>query len=369
MRKKTSRMILLTGAGSSTLVGLKTLKSIVDGIQGVHVPLDNQDPAIELVKETWKVIKGQEGDKATLELLLAKLKLYSQVADIIKSDHVFSDELRVNLPHVVSGQFKLKWENALAYCFRLMIDNYGPHRVQVDCKGFEVLRDMLLLLAQANENTIHLFTTNYDCVVNVLAAKIDNINFFTHINNTTGAFESEWFVVNEDIQKKSNPNVYVHRLHGCVAWFSAMQSPYGVHEVFGSGTSLVIDDQNKLNQMAIKLVADEKIGNIPAFSLAFQEFSRELERCEILLVWGHSFRDLELLRCMISVAANRKKHPYRIKCIDPYLSKGKAIENIRSTIAGVPAVSSSMLNPEIIEWVTQDGFESLLSTVKKLLGL
>jgi hypothetical protein len=369
MKLKASRVILLTGAGSSSLVGLKSLKSIVDGIQGVQVPLDNQNPAIELVKDTWKVIKGQEGDKATLELLLARLRLYSQVADIIKTDHVFSEELRVNLPHVVSGQFKAKWESALAYCFRLMVDNYGPHRVQVNSGGYNLIHDMLRLLARANGGNLHLFTTNYDCLINVLAASLADINFLSHINNEDGKFDSGWFVVNKDTYKKRNPNVYIHRLHGCIAWFSDPRSPYGVHEVYGSAKNLIIEDQAKLNQMAIKLIAEEKIGNVPAFSLAFQEYCRELEGCEVLLVWGHSFRDLELLRCMISVAVNRKTKPYRIRSIDPYLSREQVIENIRSTVAGVPAVSSAVIRPENLGWVMQDGFEALLTMVKGILGL
>jgi hypothetical protein len=310
------------------------------------------------------VIKGQEGDKATLELLLAKLRFYSQVADMIKTDPVFSEELRVNLPHVVSGQFKAKWESALAYCFRLMLDSYGPHRVEVDGQGFKIIQSMLRLLAAANDGFLHLFTTNYDCLVNVLAARVGDMNFFSHINNRNGAFESEWFVVNEATYNKSNPSVFVHRLHGCVAWFSEPRSPYGVHEVYGSGEKLSIWDQSKLNQMAIKLVADDRIGSIPAFSLAFQELCRELERTRILLVWGHSFRDLELLRCMISVAVNRKLG-FRTLCIDPYMSKERAIQNIRDTIAGVPAVSAGTIIPEIIPWVVQDGYESLLSRARE----
>jgi hypothetical protein len=359
----TGSVILLTGAGSSALVGLKTLKSIVDGIQGVHVPLDSGDSGVELVKEAWKMVKGQEGEKATLESLLGRLKLYSQFADILRTDHVFSHELRVDPPYV--AQFKSKWENALAYCFRLMLHNYGPQQVQVDSPGYKLIQQMLQTVA--NGNALHLFTTNYDCLFNVMAAHARDLSFMSHINNKDGAFGSKWFRVNEKTFRRENARVYLHRLHGCVGWFSDPQSPYGVHEVFGSGNRLEIQDQEMLNQMAIKLVTSAKIGSIPAFSLAFQEFARELERCDCLLVWGHSFRDLEVLRCMINVAKSRKEKPYRILCIEPYLNADQIQENIRSTIAGVPELSSGLIKPEIIEWVIQDGYGALLERVESSL--
>lgn len=369
-----SKVILITGAGSSSLVGLKTLKSIVEGIQGVQVPLNDQDPSVELVKYTWTVIKGQKGDKATLEDLLAKLKQYSVVADLIKNDPVFKEELRVDLSYVFSGQFKTKLGSALAFCFRLMLDNYGPHRVLTDCDGYRTIHKAFKLLAQANGNYLHVFTTNYDCVLNVMADTLKDINFFSHINNKNGTFDNEWFAIKEATFKETNPNIYLHRLHGCIAWFSDPRTPYGVHEVFGAASNLIIEDPNKLNQMAIKLVSDEssgnipttRIGNIPAFSLAFQELNNELEVCDKLLVWGHSFRDIELLRCIINILAKRKNNPFDVGYIDPYFTDDQIKEHIRDTTAGVP-IPFNILKPKNIGWVVQDGLNSLLLKIGKFL--
>ena len=367
MAPKTSKIILLTGAGFSSLVGYKTLSAIVNALDGVHLPLNSDSPEIELIRETWKIIKGQKGDKATLEDLLGRLKYYTEVAELIKGDHIFSGELRANLPHVISGQFKRKWENALNYCFRLMLENYGPEKAQTNADGYDLIQEVLTMVAKSNGGNLHLFTTNYDCGLNVMAANSKTTNFYSHINNKDGAYENKWYLVTESAHRKENPNLYLHRLHGCVGWFFDPRFPYGIHEIYGSGQSLSIDDPNKLNQMAIKLVSDEKIGNIPAFSLAFQELSEVIMKCEKILVWGHSFRDREVLRCMITVAEKRKGRSFQIYYVDPYLDEKVARGNIRNTIIEVPGISHNILKPIRINWVVQDGYAMLKEQIEQIL--
>ena len=361
-------LILLTGAGASVPAGLMTLKSIVDGISGAQVPLDNQNAGAEVAKETWKVIRGIRGDNATLEDLLARLQLFVETAELIKSDHVFSDELKAHLPHVISGQFRAKWEKALAFCYRLMLDNYGPHKVKVDSDGFLAIHNTLAYLSSLNQGTLHLFTTNYDCLLDVMALKQPGINFYSHIDNEAGNFQSNWYLNNSHSDTNNSPKVYVHRMHGCIGWFAEPRSPYGIHQVFGLGEKLHIEDEKKLTQMAIKLISEDKVGARPAFSLAFQEFSNALETCTDLLIWGHSFRDLALLRSMINVQSNRSKK-FRVHYIDPYLTENEVRENIQNTISGEPDLSVSAITPQRVNWDTSYGWPELLNSIDKSIGV
>lgn len=358
------RTVLLTGAGFSSLVGLKTLSTIINSLD---VPLDDTRPEIKLVRDTWAVVKGQKGNNATLEDLLSRLKYYSDVADLIKGDHIFGEELKANLPHVISGQFKMKWENALAFCFKLMLENYGPHKVQIHTPGYNLICQVFRILSQYNGGCLNLFTTNYDCVPNVMAAHVSDLNFYSHINNKNGAFDNEWHVITESVFDRENPSIYLHRLHGCVGWFFDSRYPYGVHEVYGTGDLLTIQDQNKLNQMAIKLVADEMIGNRPAFSLAFEELRTALEQCEKVIVWGHSFRDREVIRCMINVSEKRGKSQFEIYYIDPYMMEKGAIQNMMDTVMAIPALSPANLKLKRINWVVQDGLDRLITEIQKIL--
>jgi hypothetical protein len=201
----------------------------------------------------------------------------------------------------------------------------------------------------------------------VIAANTSDLNFYSHINNENGAFENQWYVITRAFLKERNPNIYLHRLHGCVGWFFDTAYPYGVREVFGTGGELTINDQNMLNQMAIKLLADEMIGNRPAFSLAFEEFRNALEQCDKVIVWGHSFRDREVIRCMINACEKREETPFQIYYIDPYMTENRAHQNMMSAVRAIPALSPAHLKFERINWVTQDGHDKLVSEISKII--
>lgn len=365
------RVVLLTGAGFSVPAGYDTLRLIVDSIRGVHIPLNNQSPEVQTVKATWDIVQSDKGDNATLEHLLARIKHYSETADMIRNNSIFAQNLQANLAHIYNGQFKSLWENALSYCFNLVLENYGPHKVNIESDGYKLIVKALKRLAELNDNCLHIFTTNYDCLLHVIASNTRDINFYSHISNQrdqNGQFQNDWFVTNPDMYNASNPNIYVHRLHGCVAWFFDLRAESRVHEVFGAGKKLTIRDPQKLNQMAIKLISNDNIGSIPAFSRTFTELYHVLGDCGNLLVWGHSFRDLELLRCMISVLENRKEHPYKTYFIDPYENEDTICENITNTVMGVPGIPCQILSPKEFGWLPDEGLNSFNRTIKRIIG-
>lgn len=360
---KNNKVVLLTGAGFSSIVGLKTLKSIVEAIQ---VPIDTSNEVVSIVTETWKVLKGQKGDNTTLEDLIAKLKLNIQIAQLITDDYVFREHLQPNIAQINSGQFKFKWEQSLSYCFKLILDNYGPQKVDVSSKGFKFINEALELLSKKNSNCLHVFTTNYDCLMNVLANNDLNLNYYSHINNENYKFEKEWSVINKKHYNRNKNSIYIHRLHGCVGWFSDKVSPYGVHEVVGVESVLEISDSNKLNQMAIKLTSDEKIGLKPAFSYAFDEFDEILKKCEILLVWGHSFKDLQVLKSIITSIKNNERSHLKIYFIDPYMMSKDVINNIQDTIRGETGVRNNIRNLIRVDWEICDGYQKLYEQLDKI---
>ena len=123
-------------------------------------------------------------------------------------------------------------------------------------------------LAGLNAN-LHVFTTNYDCSYQVLASNCQDISFMSHIGNKHGRFSDNWFSSRTDLDDSELPKVYVHRLHGCVGWFT---SDGGLtEEVYGSGSDLEIVDDNKLPTMCLKLVASQLVGTNQVFISAFEE--------------------------------------------------------------------------------------------------
>lgn len=359
---KKYKIVLLTGAGFSAIVGLKTLKSIVETIQ---VPLESNNEIVSVVTNTWNVIKGQKGRNTTLEDLIAKLKRNIDVAQMIADDHVFREHLQPNIALINNGFFKWRWEQALSYCLRLILDNYGPQRIDADSKNFAFIDKALGLLAEKNDGILPVFTTNYDCLLNVLADKSESLNFYSHINNKDGKYEKKWFSVKDYAINQKSLSVYTYRLHGCIGWFSDSVSPYGVHEVLGVGDELEITDDCKLNQMAIKLTSDEKIGLKPAFSHAFDEFDDILMRCENLLVWGHSFKDLQVLKSIMVTIKNKRNKCPNIYYIDPYLTDKDVINNIQDTIRGEAGMRNNISILNRLDWEINDGYLRLYDLINE----
>jgi hypothetical protein len=100
----------------------------------------------------------------------------------------------------------------------------------------------------------------------------------------------------------------------CTSWETSLncrdcydKDSYNHKQIIKKSPMKEIEDSNKLNQMAIKLISDEKIGLKPAFSYAFEQFDDILNRCDNLLIWGHSFRDLQVLKSIITSIKNNKK--------------------------------------------------------------
>lgn len=201
----------------------------------------------------------------------------------------------------------------------------------------------------------------------MLASNCEDVSFLTHINNENGEFEEKWFAANPNIEGLDLPQIYVHRLHGCVAWYTDDPTPFRVVEAYGSGDILEILDDDYLSRMCIKLVVSQLIGENPAFVLGFREFSDHLKNAKILLVWGYSFRDLEVLRS-INLTFFSRKTPLRIYYIDPFLKEMEANKNIHSTLLKAPVVVSQGFRPKRINWNTSDGHNELISRTTETLG-
>lgn len=364
------RVIVLAGAGASVHIGLPTLDDLLQ-----RAVLGNDETA-DLIRESRNSIEADASryKKAVFEELIVRIREYLRITHALRTDPTLRRVVG-NIPHEVdNGTSEVKWKKALTRCFRVLLDEYGPIKVDHTRSEFQVTLDLLARLAEVNKGNLHIFTTNYDCSYQVLAAKCETMRFATHINNLNGKFREQWNCVLPELTSRSLPTVYVHRLHGCVAWFTACNGNddlgmncASIEEAYGAGENLTIDDDDYLNNMCIKLIAAQLVGTNPVFSTAFEEFSEHLKTCDTLLAWGYSFRDLEVMRQINHVVATRQK-PLRIRYIDPFLPQEKAIQNIRSTFHAVPTPLSRELIPERIEWRIGDGFKGLVETISKELN-
>jgi hypothetical protein len=357
-----SGIILLTGAGASDCFGLATLDALLDRSS---TPLGKPDAA-QLIMETRRSIESQRGTSAIFEDLIARLRFFVSAISTLRSDPAISSRAGTLPWEITTCNLEHRLWEALTICYRQLLIEYGPNKIDPAKDAVSSTMKMLENLAIFNGGALHLFTTNYDCSYQVLAAHCQNLCFRTHIDPGTGDFSAGWFSSPFFQQHDGVPNVYVNRLHGCVAWFNDDRLPYRVYEVFGAGGGLEIQDDNLLHKMCIKLVSSEEIGSTAAFLAAFQEFQERLVSAKCLLIWGSSFRDREVLRAINSSYYSRKT-PLPILYINPFLPESAAINNIRETLRGVPVKIAEEFRPIQVRWLSRETGEKLAEvTMKKI---
>lgn len=367
-----NKVIVLTGSGQSTNLGYKTLKGIIDSETGIKLPL-NANASHEILRSTWRKMQALKRNDATFEDVIHQLKIYIKTTEILTNDPVYSSVLGDIAAAVKSNNLEQIWQDALSECYRIMLDNYGPHIAKTDAKEYYETIHLLKKLSVINGGSLFVFTTNYDCGLNVIASQTDDISFKSHINNSPGRrgqFDKDWYYIRKDLEKKDLPLIYLNRLHGSVAWFYDNDLAYKLREIFGAGGGLKKEDLPSLNEMVIKIVTEEEIGKNPAFTHAFEEFYEALKSCKVLFVWGHSFRDIEVVSIIQRAFESRINNPFKILILDPYLSKEKA-----KYIMGVTLSKTTMkvydIDIENVPWIVKDGPDrmvpSTINTIKKLL--
>lgn len=352
--------MLLCGAGASGYLGLPTLDDILE-----RSILANDEVA-QRIRAIKNAIETNRFGRAAFEELIVKLRSYLDITQLIRTDSLYRNEFG-QIPHsVFNGEVERKWKEALIKCYRILLEEYGPKKILHESRAFSTMLQLLEELTKLNSGKLHIYTTNYDCSYQVLSSHARNLTFYTHISPGKGEFSERWYRANPFVENADCPSVYLHRLHGCIAWFNDGQEAGSlIREIWGAGEDLEIVDDNYLHKMCIKLIASQLIGSNPAFSLAFEEFARHLNEVQTLLIWGYSFRDLEVLRLINHAYANRKK-PLSIVYIDPYLRETAARENIQRTLLNAPIHQvDKNFQPKQIDWKPTDGHDMLVETVIK----
>lgn len=363
MANENSGVILLAGAGSSCHLGLPTLDDLLN--QAVI----GEDEVASRIRQTRQTIEAQPTRfrPAVFEELIVRIKKYLSLAYTLRTDQTFRKEAG-QLPYDVdNGNLERKWKQALTRCYRILLSEYGPQKVDRASKEFSVTMDLLKKLTELNNGQIHIYTTNYDCSFHVLAANSIELTFFSHIDSNNGKFTEGWHCCGKASVNSEANKVYVHRLHGCIGWFNIsteQASGQGsfVKEVYGVGSELEIKDDDFLDQMCIKLIASQLIGTNPAFASSFDEFSSDLRRAKLLLVWGYSFRDLAVVRAINHAFFERQDY-LPIIYLDPYLREVSARDTIERILLQDPSQPAKEFRPQKIPWTPNDGLTRIVPAI------
>ncbi len=356
--------IILAGAGASAQLGYPTLDDLMQ-----RAIIGNDDTA-DLIREVRNSIHVKKYQTAVFEEMIVKIKDYIRTTEMLRTDYVMRKEVGQLSNEITNGRVETKFKSALNRCFEVLVESYGPDKINKSSKDFDFTIRLLGALAR-EVGELHIYTTNYDCTYQVLGSNCTSLAFMSHISNLPdGNFqEMKWYCTDKKLENADIPKVFVHRLHGCIAWFNHTDADGGagfVREVFGAGGGLHVPPE-QLSSMCIKVIASQLSGTNRAFASAFDEFSQHLRDVDNLIIWGYSLRDLEVTR-QINQALCTRNRPFNIFYIDPFLTEYAATNNFVTTLRNAPVQICNEFTPRQIRWTPPDGYQCLIDLLLEIIN-
>ncbi|MBU1168544.1 MAG: SIR2 family protein [Proteobacteria bacterium] len=419
-----NKVILLMGAGASSLLGFPLLKELLDNEMSEYHPEESSDrlqcrrcvfsgedqietkanqdllTAYGLVRDLWERGKAHGG---SLEELMGQLIRYIQETDKLKQDR-FVQNIIGNCSDMIDP-FVDSCNSALSLCYT-MLAKYYNHESSLYKKGIytehdlykkgsenyrkaEKIISLLSKLAGFNKTNgvaqpLQLFTTNYDTFFYFIS-DIDSQDI--HICNSIPepplsekvylSPEPE-IITHDKVNAETKQHVVVHRMHGCVAWFMHEKDKMRQikmetlgeldRKIAGLDKKFRVMGNVFLNRMVIKLLSDNTILGKYPFTQEYEEFNKSLKDSSALIVWGFSFRDAEIVR-KIQEAWTQSRGRLKIYYIDPYLSKDKATDNIRRTLETIPGHGGdNNFRVQRIHWSVNNSIDVLKDNILSALN-
>ena len=113
---KDSKIVLLTGAGASAFLGLKTLQNIADSVK-----ISMKGDVGKVIQATWNSVQATSGRSATFEEVLGRLHFYRESAKLLAEDHIFTSTLGTVPTEIKTGHFERMWKNAIIESYKVLL--------------------------------------------------------------------------------------------------------------------------------------------------------------------------------------------------------------------------------------------------------
>jgi len=356
-------IILLAGYGVSRYIGYPNVEQLLKATMK-RLPKNHKEAVFDLIESTYKEIGGRqrENNSVNFEKLIEKLMWYQEISTSLREDSVIEKELGDQLFYLNTKRFERKLNLALFTCYQTLYHELGmDNLLNTSTDECSNTLDFLEQLSRLNDNTLHIYTTGHDCSYQAFAKMTDRIAFLSHIDHLNN-YSDQWYFIQSKKKEQFVPWVYVHRLHGCVSWFANNKNQ--ISEKLQSNN---ISFQ-ELEKMCIAHITNNEIDK--GFTSAFEEFQEHLLSAKALLIWGYSFKDLEVLRA-INDSLNYREKPFPIYYINPYIDENNAKHVIKEKLKTAPVRLSNYLIPkqltfkqQIYKQCLKNTFDFLKETIK-----
>lgn len=315
--RRQPRVALYLGAGASCFAGYCTFVEfpamLFEQPRRTAELMPALSPSSDRLLRAIRASLERNNKATTHDNFLWRLDGYSQLLRLNQADDVLQEFLRENTRlfdlHVCT-------EQAVQQISATTIRHYAFDRVAEAKRRSESVYDNLRRahglyrsIAALNGDLpfLPVFTTNYDLLLEDIWAEFDHSqqSECQLINGIRGVCQEQEIWDDQEYSTfRSKPRgVYLHRLHGCVCWFYGSQGDSNVyfrrHDAVHQATETLC---------AMYPGRETRVGMNP-HGYAFRTFYETLQRCELVVFIGFSFRDDDIMHVLLKALSERTHRP------------------------------------------------------------
>jgi hypothetical protein len=312
-----SKVVLFLGAGASAFAGYCTFVDFPNLLFDVDLRQKEQLPP--LFDSSARILNAvrsslqRGGISTTHDNFLWRLNGYRTFLDLNSKDDVLQRILQGN-----DRLFDLEicTQQAVRQMSSTTVIHYSANRVaaakQTNPDVFERMRRVFHLyhsLARLNGKGgfLPVFTTNYDMLVEDLAAEFNsveqsNLQLVNGIPNRTD-HEASWHEKDYQRAEVRGTGIHLRRLHGCACWF---YHEWGDSKVYFHRRDAAALSPDKLCAMYPGKEVERGAG---PHGSGFRTLFRSLLECQLVVFIGFSFRDDDVMHLLLKAMDERRDGP------------------------------------------------------------
>ncbi len=322
------RVVAYLGAGASRFAGYHTFVDFPEllfnkGLReadGMPLLSPNPERILRAIRDSL-----ERNNKATThDNFLWRLDGYAQLLRLNQSDDVLQEFLkesgRLHDLHICTEQAV---EQITATTIRHYSSNKVERAKQSNGATYESLRrvfDIYRAMAGLNgpNQYLPIFTTNYDMLIEDMVTEFGGNPQppMTLKTGIPGLLEegAPWTSHEFEYSDDGPRGLHLHRLHGCVCWFSEHERDSAVS--FHRRHAL----QYEISRLCAMYPGRQTEIGVSPHGPSFQRFYRLLRSCDVAVFIGFSFRDDDVMHVVLKALAERRGKP-RLLVIDPLYTR------------------------------------------------
>lgn len=343
-RKQTeARVLLYLGAGASCFADYHTFVTFPELLFNANLRAENNMPP--LAQNAERILSAireslRRNNKATThDNFLWRLDGYTQFLRLNQCDDALQGFLRNNTRlydlHICT-------EQAVNQISATTIKHYSLNQVlRAKAKQNKIYDDMKrvynlytqIAFLNGDPPWLPIFTTNYDMLLEDIVSEF-SANSYTGIPLINGidgltTEEAAWDPSLYNCHRKNPEGFYLWRLHGCVCWFYDE-----------ARSEICFRRRNTGDLEKVRLCTmypgneTEYVGNDP-YGFAFRSLFSHLQKCELIVFIGFSFRDDDVMHVLLK-ALDERRGRLKILIVDPLYTHYDVYGNLKSAASRTP---------------------------------